>query len=115
MDFKLGFDCSGCNPREFVSMIYNAEYVLTNSFHATVFSIIFKKNFTSYARGKSSGRITELLSSLGLEERFNLESNGCIIAINSYDKVHQLLANMKIESMIYLENALNVEGINSNE
>lgn len=112
---NIGFNCSGCNPREFVSMIYNAEYVLTNSFHATVFSIIFKKNFTSYARGKSSGRITELLSSLGLEERFNLESNGCIIAINSYDKVHQLLANMKIESMIYLENALNVEGINSNE
>ena len=112
---NIGFDCSGCNPREFVSMIYNAEYVLTNSFHATVFSIIFKKNFTSYARGKSSGRITELLSSLGLEERFNLESNGCIIAINSYDKVYQLLANMKIESMIYLENALNVEGINSNE
>ena len=112
---NIGFDCSGCNPREFVSMIYNAEYVLTNSFHATVFSIIFKKNFTSCARGKSSGRITELLSSLGLEERFNLESNGCIIAINSYDKVHQLLADMKTESMIYLENALNVEGINSNE
>ena len=112
---NIGFDCSGCNPREFVSIIYNAEYVLTNSFHATVFSIIFKKNFTSCARGKSSGRITELLSSLGLEERFNLESNGCIIAINSYDKVHQLLADMKTESMIYLENALNVEGINSNE
>ena len=73
------------------------------------------KNKVSSARGKSSGRITELLSSLGLEERFNFESNGCIIAINSFDKVHQLVANMKIESMIYLENALNVEGINSNE
>ena len=64
---------------------------------------------------QEENHLEELLSSLGLEERFNLESNGCIIAINSYDKVHQLLANMKIESMIYLENALNVEGINSNE
>ena len=33
------------SPGEFVNLMKNAKYVITNSFHGTVFSIIFKKNF----------------------------------------------------------------------
>ena len=32
-------------PLEFLNLIKNAEYVVTNSFHGTIFSIIFKKKF----------------------------------------------------------------------
>lgn len=34
-----------CSPQQFISLIKNAEMVLTNSFHGTVFSIIFEKYF----------------------------------------------------------------------
>lgn len=36
-----------CGPKEFAELFYNAEYVITNSFHGTCFSIIFEKQFVS--------------------------------------------------------------------
>ena len=39
---------NGIGPREFLGLIKNAEYVITDSFHAIAFSIIFNKVFFSY-------------------------------------------------------------------
>lgn len=62
---------SKCGPSEFVSLIMNADYVFTDSFHCTVFSTIFNKNFEAFRRvqpgfEKMFSRIEELLSSKGL-------------------------------------------------
>ena len=59
-------------PREFVSLINNAEYICTDSFHAVMFSLIFQKNFWVFANRKnnnSSTRIENILSIVGLQER----------------------------------------------
>ncbi len=61
-------------PQEFVSLIENAEYVFTNSFHATAFSLIFKKKFLVFAditknRGASSNRMYSILNLCGIPER----------------------------------------------
>ena len=57
-------------PREFIGLIKNADFVLTNSFHGTVFSIIFQKYFLTYPVGHLSSRMTSLLDTLGLSGRF---------------------------------------------
>lgn len=59
-----------CGVGEFVKFIDCADYVLTDSFHCTVFSILFKKNFTVFRRKqdgfeKMFGRLEDLLSSTG--------------------------------------------------
>jgi hypothetical protein len=54
-------------PREFLTYIRDAGMVLTNSFHGTVFSILFQKDF--YSVYHTNGRIENLLGFLGLEER----------------------------------------------
>lgn len=54
-------------PSEFLTYIRDAKMVVTNSFHGTVFSILFQKKF--YSVYKENGRIDNLLSFLGLEER----------------------------------------------
>lgn len=55
-------------PRQFLSMIRHASFVLAASFHATAFSILFRKPF--YCIMKSGGeRVESLLRSAGLEER----------------------------------------------
>ncbi len=56
-------------PDMFLSYIKNAEYVITNSFHGTAFSLIFKKNFVTVAHTTRGKRMTELLSKLGLAGR----------------------------------------------
>ncbi len=50
----------GSGPFEFISIIKNADLVLTNSFHATCFSIIFQKEFYTYLQEKRSQRIRDL-------------------------------------------------------
>ena len=54
---------------EFVGLIKNAEYVCTNSFHGTAFSIIYKKKFAVEFenQGGRNIRSEELMNSLGIK------------------------------------------------
>lgn len=61
-------------PREFLTYIKDAKMVLTNSFHGTVFSILFQKKF--YSVYKENGRIENLLGFLGLADRHITEESG---------------------------------------
>lgn len=64
---KLIFDAG---PREFVGLFAKAQYVITDSFHGTCFSIIFNKPFNTFvALPKASARITSLLVLCNLESR----------------------------------------------
>ena len=68
-DYKI-YDAA---PDEFLSLIKNAKYVLTDSFHATVFSYIFKKKFFVFSRAgqeNTDSRITSLLEVFDEPERF---------------------------------------------
>ncbi len=56
-------------PREFLGLIKNARFVVTNSFHGTALSIVFRKNFYSLTAGKHSVRIESILNEFGLQER----------------------------------------------
>ena len=49
------------SPKQFLSLIKNADYVVTNSFHATVFSLVFKKQFIIIDSGDTNTRISSLL------------------------------------------------------
>ena len=64
----LIFDSS---PEQFLSLIHDAEYVITNSFHGTVFSIIFQKQFLSEleTKGGFNNRVWELLCKLEIKRR----------------------------------------------
>lgn len=62
-------------PGQFVSYIKNAEYIVTDSFHGTVFSLIFNKNFVDILPGKTSTRITSILQLVGLENRIVRDYN----------------------------------------
>jgi hypothetical protein len=56
-------------PFEFLWLIKNAKYVITNSYHGTIFSILFEKNFIIIPPQGKSKRILDLLNLLGLEKR----------------------------------------------
>lgn len=63
------------SPELFVKLINEAEYVLTDSFHATVFSIILEKQFYTFARFRSdnnysqNSRVENILNQMDLEDR----------------------------------------------
>lgn len=60
-------------PEEWLGLIRDAEYVFTNSFHATVFSVIFHKKVFAFTEGsKERGynvRIYDFMEDVGLGDR----------------------------------------------
>lgn len=56
-------------PLDFINYIKNAKYVVATSFHATVFSILFKKKFFIVPHRKTGARVTNILKQLGIEGR----------------------------------------------
>jgi hypothetical protein len=57
------------SPFEFLWLVKNAKYIITNSYHGTIFSILFEKNFVTIPFQKKSKRIFDQLNLLGLEKR----------------------------------------------
>lgn len=57
------------DPYTFLSLVDNAEYVVTNSFHGTSFSIIFEKQFWSCIAEGTNQRLTNILCLASLENR----------------------------------------------
>ena len=56
-------------PIHFINYVNKAKYVVTDSFHGTVFSLIFNKEFYSVTPLGLGSRVKSLLSRVGLNER----------------------------------------------
>ena len=72
---KYGLKCySHTGPVAFLTLMQNAELVLTQSFHGTVFAAMFHKTFWSYrspiVKNKADDRATAILDQLGLLDRY---------------------------------------------
>ena len=97
------------NPtiENFVSLIANAKYIVTDSFHGTAFSINFEKEFFSFSPNKYAGRISSLLSLTGLESRFVQNSSQYVIPGSiDYKSVRKILDQCRKEAEKLLKNAL---------
>ena len=83
-------------PGEFLYLIRNAHSILTDSFHGTVFSIIYHKQFVSLLREGQEARVKDLLIDLQLSERMDVPVDEIISSLDTlidYKIVDQLLAN----------------------
>lgn len=94
------------SPAEFLGWVKNAKYIITTSFHAAVFSIIFEKQF--YAIKTHNGhdaRYINLLNKLEISDRaieFN-ELNSIKNSPIDYTKVKTILTKLKNASVEYLK------------
>lgn len=94
----------GVGPMEFLGYIHNAFCVITNSFHATAFSIIFHTPFYVETSVKRNERITNLLDITQLRSRGLLK--GRLTSSNEkieWGKVDDNLAPFICKSVAYLE------------
>lgn len=93
------------SPEEFVGWFANAEYVLTNSFHGTAFSLIFNKNLVVEIQTQKSlnTRSRDLLKLCNLEERI-LTKDYRKFRLNDieWDSVNKKLETEKKKSVNYL-------------
>lgn len=105
-------------PAEFVNMIRNAAYVCTDSFHCSVFSILYKKEFytfrrfTSQTKQSTNSRLDTLFDLVGISGRMlqgDEQIERCMEMHIDYETVHQNLDRVRARSMEYLQHALKNE------
>ena len=98
-------------PSEFLSLITNASFIITNSFHGTAFSINFDVPFYTVvsAKKKNNNRMESLLDYVGLGKRIVKDDVDITnLPIVGYDvNATQLkLKSFRLESEKFLEDAL---------
>ncbi len=102
-------------PSEFLNLIRNAEFVCTDSFHGTVFSLIHQKKFFVFRRYQNkskvstNSRLDSLLKIVNLSDRM-LEGNEAVDELVEkeidYDWVNEKLEKFREESKTFLRGAL---------
>ena len=107
-----------CSPFDVLAYFKNADEILTDTFHGSIFSTITHKKFTTLIRksvGNSYGneeKVTDLLKRLGLEDRITTDIRDAS-KINStyidYKIVDMILNEQRIRTREYLSNKLVIE------
>ena len=95
-------------PCEFLSIIKNAEFVVTNSFHGTAFSTTFEKPYVSIVTGKADTRMYSLLEQLGLADHLVRKEDMDINRMLATDfiGVREKKAILRQESFDFIKNSL---------
>jgi hypothetical protein len=92
---------------DFLSLFLYADFVLTNSFHGAAFSVIFNKQFCSYIIHDSiQNRIVDLLSELGISDRYVKTALPKIFDAIDYVSVNNQIAQNAQMAGSYLLDAL---------
>ena len=97
-------------PFDVLGWFKGAEYVVTDTFHGTIFSVITGRKFVTLQRESNTEKISALLKQCGLEERCvgnNKNILGSKLLKNiDYEKTDIVLTENRKDSRVYLKNAL---------
>ena len=98
-------------PQQWLTMLAGADYVVTNSFHGTGFSILFHKKFFSVVPGGekrgSNGRLYEVLRRTSLTDRLIGTVPGKIdTSPADFTAADEAVEEMRAESLVYLHRNL---------
>lgn len=97
-------------PKQWLSRYANSKYILTNTFHGTVFAIIFNKSFLVFEQsgksGKQNERIYSLLDCLGLKDRLYNPTEDFDKQIKKtikWTEVNRKIKEARIESIKFIQ------------
>ena len=103
-------ECIYPSVSRWVAGFRDAQFVVTDSFHGTVFSIIFNKPFVAILNSKrGSSRFISLLSVLGLENRLISTTNHLLeehLKPIDYTEVNKILNDWRYLSISFMERHL---------
>jgi len=108
---------TNAGPCEFINLIRNADYICTDSFHGTIFSLIHHKKFWVFKRHNDSSamstntRIDSLLGRLNLQNRYLTGSENVEKVLHQeidYGMINTYLSSHREKSMQFLKSTLGV-------
>lgn len=109
--FKNERNFSSAGPFDFLKLVSQAEFVVTNSFHGTVFSLLFEKKNCVIPHQRTGNRMIDLMATVGLTNRVIRKVS--LLNINEitkeidYDKVKKKIDQQRIKSEEYIREVVN--------
>ncbi len=106
---------TGKSPEDFVNLIRNAEYILTDSFHGLAFSVINQKQFLIFYRRRTdvkesrNSRIDNIVRSWDIEDRLIQDPEKQALPANDidYSAVSEKVKVLRAKSLAFLDKAFN--------
>ena len=109
----------GCSVEQILYLIEHAQAVYTDSFHITVLSLIFERQFTLFLKNKvnennsKNSRLFDLLGKLDLIANI-YDCSKCLDKKIDYSIIRKRIDDLRLSSYTYLENEL-TRALNSNK
>ena len=106
------FTLYNIGPREFLNLLYFSEYVFTDSFHGTCFSILFNKKFLVFDRYlkensySKNSRIDTLCHEFGIYDRRNQSDIYTIDNELDFEAINKTISSKKLELEEYILKSL---------
>lgn len=101
-DLNLPYD-----PLTFLSMCDKAKYIVTNTFHGTVFSTIYEKKFAVINTNKQ--KILDVLEKCAMSDKMTKQEHEISMVLHSefdYETARKNIEKLRKKSLNYLHNAL---------
>ena len=97
------------DPRGWIALFKDAEFVVTSTFHGLMFSLIYEKKFLFYQEEYVKNRSQWILEKIGISDLFNINDLSLerVIAFDwKYSEYRKVLEGIRKESLEYLRNAI---------
>lgn len=105
-------------PSEWLNLISHSEFVFTDSYHATIFSLLFHKKFITFERFKSNDKFCQNSRIYQLDKYFDIGKY--ILSIDNFDpevfieeydylSFEHILKSLRDDSMLFLKTSLKGE------
>lgn len=98
-----------CTPFELLAYFKCADYVLTDTFHGTVFSIKYNKQFATIVRDSNKNKLTDLLEKFGLLNREveDVQNLSRILKTSvDYQTINNVIDEHKTKAIEYLKQSI---------
>lgn len=104
---KKGKMCCNVSVEDYLALLANAKYVVTDSFHGVAFSINFNRNFMVIYPEKFNARLKSILEITGLSDRV-ADDNSLDLSEKEidYEKVNEIINDERTKSLKFLKGAL---------
>lgn len=66
---EVDYNLMDASPEQFLWLFHHADFIVTNTFHGNMFSVIFRKDFVHFDINGNDSRITTLHKAIGLDKQ----------------------------------------------
>ena len=88
---------------EFLSLVKNAEFVVTNSYHGMIFCLQFRKDFVIFSREQCDTKIKEVLDLIKLNDRMLTTGEEEYKKVIDFDKIDSIIEKERKKSLEFLK------------